>query len=319
MRCAVLSWSVVAAACLMSAAAKASAEPMEDMCAAPKMKTDKWQPRSENGGMTILIPPGFGAGGVGWGTEEAHFYHNGEHRLLVVGFGAGLQSIMSIRNVNENGECETVIAGRRVLITVYNWVTEDDPLSASGNAGAHFAAVARFYPTASQREVFVAFVSNVTYELKSFKQIFWTVSFDGAPGTVAAATPVAASTVAAMAPAAHAAAAAPPVCTAAPQTGLPTGSAVVDSSVVQSLLASAAPIPNGFEVMALQFDTSGELAGMAVAQSDLPEASQRELASVVATNLKPHDSHTPASFLLRIDAAAPGLRYTVLPASVCAQ
>ncbi len=100
---------------------------------------------------------------------------------------------------------------------------------------------------------------------------------------------------------------------------LPTPSAVIDSAVVQTLLASAAPIPNGYEVMQLQFDGSGELAGLSVAQSDLPEASQRELAAVVGTNLKPHDAKAPVSILLRIDSVVTGLRYTVLPASACAQ
>jgi hypothetical protein len=316
-----LSWSVVAAACFISAAQNALAEPMEGMCDPPKMKTEKWQQRSENGGITILIPPGFGAGGIGSGIEQAgaHYYFNGEHRTLIVGFGSGIQSILRDPTVSEKGECETEIDGRRVLITVYNWLVEDSLRSASGNAGAHFAAVARFYPTASQREVFVAFISNVTYEVKSFRQIFWTVSFGDPPAATTAASPATASTVAATSPAAAAPAAGPSCAAAPPPPGLPAASAVIDSSVVQTLLAGVAPIPNGFEVMSLQFDASGELAGMAVAQSDLPEASQRELAAVVGTNLKPHDSHAPASILLRIDAAAAGLHYTVLPASTCSQ
>ena len=324
----VLCWSVVAAACFLASAERALGETRDGICDAPKMKTDKWQQRSENGGMSILIPPGFGAGGIGSGTEEAgaHYYHNGEHRLLAIGFGAGIQSILRNPSVSENSECETVIAGRRVLITVYNWVSEDRALSASGNAGAHFAAVARYYPAGGQPEVFVAFVSNAMYELKSFRQIFWTVSFPGSPGTQAAsATPVAASPVAATPVAVtnvaltQPVAVAPAVCTAGSTLGLPIASAVIDSSVVQTLLASAAPIPNGYEVMQLQFDVSGELAGMSVAQSDLPEASQRELAAVIGTNLKPHDAKAAASILLRIDSAATGLRYTVLPASPCAQ
>jgi len=283
------------------------------------MKTEKWQQRSENGGMTILIPPGFGAGGIGSGTEQAsaHYYFNGEHRTLVVGFGSGIQSIMRDPTVSEKEECEAEIDGRRVLITVYNWVVEDSVRSASGQAGAHFAAVARFYPTGAQREVFVAFITNTQYEVKSFRQIFWTVSFGDAPAATTAASPVAASTVATVTPVATATVAGPSCAVAAPSPGLPAASAVIDSSIVQTLLAGAAPIPIGFEVMSLQFDASGELAGMAVAQSDLPEASQRELAAVVGTNLKPHDSHAPASILLRIDAAAAGLHYSVLPASTC--
>jgi hypothetical protein len=314
MRRVVLSLSV-AAACLLGVAGKAVAEPKEGMCDVPKMKTEKWQSRSEVGGMTILLPPGFGSGGIGssTGTEEsgAHYYHNGEHRLLILGFGSGLQSILRDPDVTEKSECETVIGGRRVLITVYNWVNEDRALSASGNAGARFLSVARYYATGSSPAVFVAFISNVPYEVMSFKPIFWTVSFGEA-------TPAPAATLVAANPAT--APAAGPACTPAPPLpNLPLASAVIDSAVVQSLLAGAAPIPTGYEVMKLQFDTSGELAGMAVAQSDLPEASQRELAAVVGTNLKPHDGKAPASILLRIDAAATGLRYSVISPSSCAQ
>ena len=325
MRRPLLVWSTVAAACLLSSAGKALAEPMGSMCDAPKMKTDKWQQRSENGGMTILIPPGFSAGGMGYGSEEsgAHYYHNGEHRLLIIGFGAGLMSMMRNRNVTEDSECETVLAGRRALITIYSWVNEGDRLTAAGGFGAHSAAVARFYAAGVQPELFVAFITNAKYELNSFKQVFWTVSFGASPAATVAASPFAAPTVASTAVTTVASTqpvvVAPAACTAESTAGLPTANTVIDSSVVQTLLASAAPIPNGYEVMQLQFDGSGELAGMSVAQSDLPEASQRELAAVVGTNLKPHDAKAPASILLRIDSAAAGLRYTVLPASACAQ
>jgi hypothetical protein len=310
--------SFVAIAGLISVAGRARAETRDDLCVAPKeMKTNKWQSRSENGGMTILVPPGFSAGGMGSGSEVggAHFYRNGEHRTLIVGFGAGVQSILHDPSVTEKSECETEIAGRRVNITVYNWVNEDMRLSASGDAGAHFAAVARFYATSGQREVFVAFISNVMYELKSFKQIFWTASFDGSPA-VAAAAPAAVTTVAVQ-PAASTVVVGPVCSTALPPANLPVASAVVDSGVVGSLLASAAPIPAGFEVMRLQFDAGGELAGMNVSQTDLPDASQRELAAVVGTNLKPHDGKAPPSIYLRIDSTANGLRYSVVPPPSC--
>jgi hypothetical protein len=317
MRRPLLVWSTVSAVCLLSSARSALAEPMGSMCDAPKMKTDKWQQRSENGGMTILIPPGFSSGGMGYGSEEAgaHYYHNGEHRLLIIGFGAGLMSILRNRNVTEDSECETVLAGRRALITIYSWVNEGDRLTAAGGFGAHSAAVARFYASGAQPELFVAFITNAKYELSSFKQVFWTVSFGASPSATVAAIPVAATTVASTQPVAVA----PAVCNVGSTAGLPTASTVIDSAVVQTLLASAPPIPNGYEVMQLQFDGSGELAGLSVAQSDLPEASQRELAAVVGTNLKPHDAKAPASILLRIDSAATGLRYTVLPTSGCPQ
>lgn len=320
----VLSLSLVMTTAFATLTGAAKAEKRDDLCEAPKqMKTDKWQPRSEVGGMSILIPPGFSASGIGRGLETsgAHYYINGEHRTLVIGFGPGIQSILHDPTVMEKGECETDINGQHVNITLYSWVNEDPNFSATGDAGARFAAVARFYSSGRHREEFVAFVSNVGSELKLFKQIYWTVSFDG-PQDVAAAAP---KTSTPAAPVSNVASAAPTnsvvvgqVCsTAPPPANLPAASTVVDSAVVGTLLAGAAPIPAGFEVMRLQFDEGGELAGMNVSQTDLPEASQRELAAVVGTNLKPHDKKTLPSIYLRIDSSATGLRYSVVPPPSC--
>lgn len=323
-----LSSSLLGVASLALLASTARAERRDDLCAAPKeMKTAKWQPRSEVGGMSILIPPGFGVAGNGNGLETAgaHYYANGEHRTLVVGFGPGIQSIMRDPAVMQKGECDLQINGRRAEITVYNWVVEDARYSASGDAGAHFAAVARFYPSGGHPEVFVAVVSNSMPELKMFKPIFWTVSFDGAPAVAGAPAVGAATSAGAATPVANVAAVAPAsavvtgqVCsTAPPPTNLPAASAVVDSATIGALLAGASPIPSGFEVMRLQFDGSGELAGLNVSQSDLPEASQKELATIVGTNIKVHDSKSPPSIYLRIDSSATGLRYSVVAPPAC--
>jgi hypothetical protein len=316
------SLSVLAVACLLGIAANARAETRDDMCTQPKMATEKWKARSEVAGMTILIPPGFTAGGHSayQETADTHFYISGEHRSLAVGSGRGPAFVTQVSGVSESGECEASIAGRHVTITMYRWTVEDAMLSASGDAGSHFAAVARFYATGTSREVYVSLSSNAPSDLKYYRGIFWTVSFGDAPAATTAATtaaspagasPAVVSTVAAVASAA-----------AAPAAGSPCAalaSSVIDSTLVQSLLTGAAPIPKGFEVMNLQFDASGALAGIAVSQTDLPEASQRELEAVIGTNVKPHDSHAPASILLRIDAAATGLHYTVLPATTCSQ
>ena len=301
--------SLLVAACIFAFAGDASAHPMDDMCSAPKMNTNKWQSRSEVDGMTLLVPPGFTEGGhsVFQETQDTHFYQSGEHRSIAVGSGSGPAFIQHSSDVSENSECETVIAGRRVTMTMYHWVVEDALLSASGDAGPHFVEVARFYATGSRREVYVALASTAPSDLKYFKQFFWTVSFDGAPGAaLASATPTATS-------------APPAACVPAPTPGLPTPDAVLDSATVRMLIASAAPVPHGFEIMALQFDGTGELAGMSVAQSDLPESSQRELFTVIATNLKPHDAHAPSTFLLRIDSSDTGFQYAVLPNAGCAQ
>jgi hypothetical protein len=298
---------IVAALCTVAADGHASTLRMDDMCSQPQMKTDKWQTRQEAAGMTLLVPPGFVTRG---GEGDTHYYVSGEHRSITVGLGTGM-ALLSYPDIGETGECETVIAGRRVSLTTYHWVVEDPVLSASGNAGPHFALVARYYASGGLREQFVGMISNSSSDLKYFRQLFWTVSFPSSAATVAEAAATPGALVAATPPAAA------PACDPAVVAGLPAANAVLDSSVVGMLIASAAPIPKGYELMALQFAGSGELSGMTVAQSDLPEASQHELSSVIATNLKPHDAHTPSTFLLRIDSSDAGLRYSVLPISGC--
>ena len=302
-----LGCSIVAALCMVTASGHASTVRRDDLCSEPKTKTDKWQTRQEAAGMTLLVPPGFVTRG---GEGDTHFYVSGEHRSITVGLGTGM-GLLRYPDVGETGECETVIAGRRVTLTSFHWVVEDPLLSASGNAGPHFALVARYYSGGGLREQFVGLISNSSSDLKYFRQLFWTVSFPSSATSVAEA----ATTPGALVAAAPAAAA--PACDPAVVAGLPAADAVLDSSVVGMLIASAKPIPKGYELMALQFAGSGELSGMTVAQSDLPEASQHELSSVIATNLKPHDAHAQSTFLLRIDSSGAGLRYSVLPISGC--
>jgi hypothetical protein len=308
---------VLVALCVCASRGLALTQPIDDMCRQPTMKTDKWQPRDEVAGMRLLLPPGFVAKGSSdmAQTRDSHYFVNGEHRSIGVGSGSG-PAFLRNEMVTETGECETVIAGRRVVITLYHWVNEDHVLSASGDAGAHFAAIARFYASGTLREAYVELFSNSPSDLKYFRQLFWTVTFPGASDSPAAGATLVAAAAAPTSDATPAGLVAPPTACAA-VAGLPAADAVVDSSVVRTLIASAAPIPKGFEVMALQFSGAGDLSGMSVAQSDLPEASQHELSAVIATNLKPHDAHEASTFLLRIDSGDTGLRYAVLPISGC--
>ncbi len=315
---------IVAVLCALVGATSVFAQTSSDLCTAPQMKTDKWKSRPENGGMNLLLPPGFGATGIGGGVEEsgAHYYQNGEHRTIVVGFGPGLQSLMRYTDVSEKGECETTIAGRRVSIIIYNWVVEDPVRSASGNAGAHFAAVARYYPSGAQREVYIAFISNVMSELKYFKPIFWAVTFDGSPAVASASPSSAPSAGVSNVSDTHPAAAAPPApllsCIIAEQpAGTPATSTVVDSAAVQTQLAGKAEIPNGYELMTVQYAPTGAFSGVKVAQTNFDDATQHELAAALGPNVKAHDAAAPASLMLRVDASMRGLHYTVLPAGSC--
>jgi hypothetical protein len=306
------------AAALAAIGGKALAEPMSDMCSAPKMHTEKWHQLSEIAGVSLLIPSGYVARG---GTASAQYYYSGEHRLIAVGNGPGPSMLSEPGGImTQMSTCETVIAGRRVSITVFDWVQEDAGMSPSGAAGQRYLVVARFFVTGAHPEAFVAYRTNIQSDVGPFRQLFWTASFDAPAGQpIEAAQPLAPPTVAAsLESAAPTAVAAAPACVAGPQPPLPAPSAVVDSAVVQMLVAGSAPLPHCFEVVALRFDPAGSLAGMTVSQSDLPDAEQRRLATLIASNLKSHDAHGPASFQLRIDAGDAALHYSVLAAAACA-
>jgi hypothetical protein len=53
------------------------------------------------------------------------------------------------------------------------------------------------------------------------------------------------------------------------------------------------------------------LAGINVTQSDLPDPAQKQLATLIASNLRPHDAKSPPTFVLRVDTQDQGLHYTV--------
>jgi hypothetical protein len=308
---------VLAAACLLVYSGSALAQPMTDMCSQPKMNNEKWHSISSSAGMTLMIPPGYVLQG---GGTDAQYYWHGDHRWIGVGIGAGPSALTEKGQLTQTGECEAVIAGRRVAISRYTWTNEDRGMSPSGAAGSEYVVVARFYSTGELRESFIAYKTNIQSDVTSTREVFWTASFDTQkPVASAAPAPQAAGSAPAQ-PAPAAVAAAPaPACVAKPEPNLPTLDAVLDTALVQMLVSNAAPpIPHGFEVMSLRFDDAGGVSGISVSQSDLPDATQRQLTTLVASNLKPHDAKAPSTFLLRVESQKPGLHYAVLPSGGCA-
>lgn len=310
-------FSVLAAACMIVISGSALAQPMTDMCSQPKMKTEQWHSITAPAGMTLMIPPGYVARG---GGNEVQVYWHGDHRWVSVGSGSGPSALTAGGQLTQTGECEAVIAGRRVAISNYNWTNEDAGMSRTGAAGAEYLVVARFYSTGDLRESFIAYKTNIQSDVSSTRELFWTATFDS-PQSVASATPtppVASSAPVQSTPVAVAAAPAP-ACVAKPEPNLPTLDAVLDTALVQMLVSNAAPpIPHGFEVMSVRFDDTGGVSGISVPQSDLPDATQRQLTTLVASNLKPRDAKAPSTFLLRVESLNPGLRYAVLPSGGCA-
>lgn len=300
----------------------ALAESAPDLCAPPKMQTEKWPTTEQVGGATVLLPPGFRPSSSARGPVDEKYFVSG-HREIIIGPGAAPKSDAMITTSIEKlpaampsgmsddspamtqlSSCETTINGRRVQITLSSLMSHAQGAPDGGASASFYLILARFFAAPPNGEMFIAFETDSRSEISSYRQIFWAATFDGsAPPSSAPAKPAARGAVAA-APAA-------PPCVPKPDPSLPAPDAVLDTALVQSLLASAGPVPHGFALMSLKFDGKGALTNISVPESDLPEPAQRQLATLVASNLKPHDKHTPSTYMLRVDAADTGLHYTV--------
>ncbi|HEX6534197.1 MAG TPA: hypothetical protein VF041_06345 [Gemmatimonadaceae bacterium] len=102
----------------------------------------------------------------------------------------------------------------------------------------------------------------------------------------------------------------PPTC-GAPPAGTPAPGDVVDTTLVQMLANGSDPFPQGHGVVALTLDASGALAGVAVVDSDLPADAERQLATIVSSNIKPRPA-TSTTLYLRVDTGGKALRYTMV-------
>jgi hypothetical protein len=326
-----LSWSVRSVAifaCTIAASGRALAESGPNLCAVPKMNTEKWPSTEQVGGVTILLPPGFHSTGNSSGLADEKYFVSGRHREIAIGSGSAPRSARATRSSIERlpasalspgmspdfgssvtplSACETTISGRRVNISLFSVTTQDRGASDPSNAGTVYRVVARFYAAPPLGEMFISFQTDSRSEISDYRQIFWTATFDGsAPPSSVSAKPTASGAVAA--------APAPPPCIAKPDPSLPAPDAVLDTALVQSLVSSTGPVPHGFALMSLKFDGKGALTSISVPESDLPDPAQKQLATLIASNLKPHDKQTPSSYRLRVDAADTGLHYAVQPA-----
>ena len=316
--------SLTIVGCVIATGRGVLAERAPDLCVPPKMQTEKWPTTEQVGGATVLLPPGFHSATVAGAGSGERYFVNG-HREIIVGPGAAprsdamtTSSVEKLSPAQPSGmadnspqttqlsSCETTINGHHVEITLSSSTGTSNPATSSGPSS--YLLIARFYAAPPVGEMFVAFETVTRSEISNYRQLFWAVTFDSdAPAASTPAKPAApgaAGGTVAVAPA-------PPPCVPKPDPKLPGPDAVLDTALVQSLLASSGPVPHGFALMSLKFDGKGALTNISVPQSDLPDPAQRQLATLIASNLKPHDKHTPSSFTLRVDAADSGLHYTV--------
>jgi hypothetical protein len=100
---------------------------------------------------------------------------------------------------------------------------------------------------------------------------------------------------------------------------MPSLGEIVDTALVRSFVADVSPLPTGYASIKMQLDSTGAIEGARIEQSNLPEASQRRLVALVASNVKPQSSAAPRVLRIRLETSLAGLRYQMLPAVDCAQ
>jgi hypothetical protein len=286
--CTVLSIALISPPDALASSARAP-----DLCAPPtKLDTAKWRAMKGPEGMEYRLPPGY----VISGSSAIHTYYINGHKGIGAALGDGPSVLSQGYRVSQRSGCTTVIGGRPVQIAVLELFVEDAPLSASGEAGSHYAIVARWTPVAGLSEVSLWFVSQIRSDLTTMRQLFWTASFPALAKQTAAAESAKPDLAAACA---TPAAPAPPI------------DGVLDTALVQMLANNSGPIPAGYAVLELRFDETGAPAGVTVAESTLPDAAQRQLATLVTSNLKPHDAKASPTLRLRVETGA-SFTYRVL-------
>jgi hypothetical protein len=294
-----LARALVAFVLLFTLTSKSTAQSSGTDCKTPVMHTEKWRPVSDVVGLNLMLPPGVPTNSETGGTYRARQYHDTHGLVILVGSGGGPRVV--------GVACELVIDGRQASIT-------------TRRAPNLIESIVEFERTPTDGPEFVYyFVAGYNamhmIDVPSLRQMFWTITFTG---SARASAPVAAPARPAVTPvAATSVISTSQSCLAKPDLHLPAAADVVDSALIQSLLASSPPIPEGHQVMQMRFAGDGSLAAISATESTLPDVAQRELMTLVATNVKPHEGSSPAAMRLRVDVENGGLRYTTLPAADC--
>jgi hypothetical protein len=290
--------TLVAFVFLSALTSRSTAQPSSADCTPPAMHTEKWRPIADVVGVNLLLPPGVPTNSLSGGTYGARRYHNAHGLVILVGSGGGPRVV--------GDGCGVVIDGRFARITTNrapNVIEQLAEFDATKTDGPEFVYY-RVYGYNAMHMI----------DAPSLRQIFWTITFTGSARVSAPAAPV---KMAIKSVAATSLVSTPQSCSAKPGIRLPAPADVVDSALIQSLLSSALPIPEGHQVMMMRFAADGSLAGISASESTLPDAAQRELMTLVATNVKLHEASSPPTMRLRVDVESGGLRYTTMAAADC--
>jgi hypothetical protein len=291
----------------------------DNMCAAPKMDTAKWMPVSLPN-VNLLLPKGYGVAtsgndwrayraagrvaGMIWGDNNVSVPESfmqiamsltmGQHGGTGFLGGGSISSVTSTLRT----QCTTVIGERPVQITTYTWDVADATLSMSAGGGKHFMAVAWWPPAAGQPSIYTWYSTDYKSDLMSMRTIFYTAHFAAMDAVAAAA--------------------AKPACADTSPAPRGTVGEFLDTSVVGMLANGASPpLPKGAGTVLLRFDSTGNVAGVSVGASLMPDAAQKELGAIVGSNVIAQKPGSVTHVRIKVTVGDSALSYSLLGVGNC--
>jgi hypothetical protein len=290
----------------------------EEMCTTPKLDTAKWSsftvasatlmlPRAssqaENGPYYKTFRIGGRAAGLlwsdaGWIVPDSFYY--AAARLAPGQHPGGPNSLGNASTMGSSridgalaSLCNTVIANRPVEISTYVWNLADAPMTMTAGSGKHYLAVARWPAATNTPVMYMWFASDYKSDLMQMRQMFWTMQFPG------------------FAPA-------PPACadTSPPPRG--TVGEFLDTSLVAMLVNGASPaIPKGSGTVLLRFDSTGNVAGVSVGATLMPDAAQKQLGAIVGSNVIAQKPGSVSHVRIKVTVGDSALSYALVGVGNC--
>lgn len=270
-----------------------------ELCAVPPPLDTAGTREETLQGVTIRVPRRFGSMRS---EPDFRLYRSGSR---IIGLGVGLPATTLVGDDEDMSLweiCRTELDGRLATVQLSRINRRDAPMVPSGGIGTQYAISVTWVAALGGRDVMAWMVTRSQSDFEQARQILRTVRIPRPKEPKTDAAPV----TAVVSPTAS------PACTTAPVLDV---DAVVDTALVR-MLASGAQMPSGFVELGLTYE-GAELAGTEIHQSDLPEASQRQIVTLVSSNLKPRQPTWPTRVLLRATSGETGLSLTAVPESAC--
>ena len=279
----------------------------DSMCDPQNPDVSQWEPDSTPV-MIFLHPPGYSKPRKEPRLMNEILEYQGTQyasHTVIVGWGKALDSLdYGLSRSRRLSACVAIIGGRPAIVATYAGVPNPvltvfggSPGATSGlvlNGATPSVLVAQWNEYQGLPAVYLAIYRQDRTTLAQMRQVMWTAEFPGLrPDTSEAlkcATPI------------------------RPRGEL---SDYLDTAFIGMLTQSLwAATPHGFTVFEFTFDSTGSVSRVEVVAGDLPTSTQKQLASIVASNAKPQPPRV-ARAGIRAEAADSGFKYQLIPVSAC--